>query len=81
MFCGDGINDLLALASADMGLSIGNTDAVIAAQMTTSRGSVAGPFEITMNSFLQVSQYQTHTLPCVCCQQSSFMQAMLIMLL
>ena len=42
MFCGDGINDLAALAAADVGMSIGATDATIAAELSTSRGSIAG---------------------------------------
>ena len=42
MFCGDGINDIAALTAADVGLAVGATDAVIAASLSTSRGSVAG---------------------------------------
>jgi len=42
MFCGDGINDLSALAAADVGMSIGATDAVIAAALSTSKASIAG---------------------------------------
>ena len=42
MFCGDGINDLAALTAADIGFSIGTTDAVIAAEVSTNYGSVAG---------------------------------------
>ena len=42
MFCGDGINDLAALTAADVGLAVGATDAVIAASLSTSHGSVAG---------------------------------------
>ena len=42
MFCGDGINDLAALSAADVGMSIGATDAFIAAAISTPQGSVAG---------------------------------------
>ena len=42
MFCGDGINDLAALSAADVGMAIGATDAVIAAELSTRYGSIAG---------------------------------------
>jgi len=42
VFCGDGINDLAALSAADVGMSIGATDAFIAAAISTPQGSVAG---------------------------------------
>ena len=42
IFCGDGINDLAALAAADVGMSVGASEAVIAAALSTSQASVAG---------------------------------------
>lgn len=42
MYCGDGINDLIALAAADVGFSIGATDASAAAAISTKHCSIAG---------------------------------------
>ena len=42
LFCGDGINDLAALSAADVGMAVGATDAIVAASLSTRRGSVAG---------------------------------------
>ena len=42
MYCGDGINDLIALAAADVGFSIGATDASAAAAISTRQCSIAG---------------------------------------
>ena len=42
MFCGDGINDLSALAAAEVSVAIGATDAAVAAAVSTPHASVAG---------------------------------------
>ena len=42
LFCGDGINDLSGLSTADVGYAVGATEASIAASVYTAKTSVAG---------------------------------------
>ena len=42
MFCGDGLNDLAALGTAEVGMAIGPIDAMAAAPFSTKRSSIAG---------------------------------------
>ena len=42
MYCGDGINDLAALAAADVGMAVGSSDASAAASVITQQNGIAG---------------------------------------
>ena len=44
MYCGDGINDLMALAAADVGMAIGHSHASAAAALCDTRSSVEGVY-------------------------------------
>ena len=42
LYCGDGINDLAALAAADVGMAVGSAEASAAATFCDKHYSVAG---------------------------------------
>ena len=42
MYCGDGINDIIALGAADVGMSVGSSNASAAATISNRNSSVAG---------------------------------------
>ena len=42
MYCGDGINDLIALGAADVGMAVGSSDASAAATISNRNASIAG---------------------------------------
>ena len=66
MFCGDGLNDLAALGTAEVGMAIGPIDAMAAAPVSTKRSTIAGcPFSphLLAVAFLSVN-HQTTTCSC-----------------
>ena len=42
LYCGDGVNDLVALTASGVGVSIGTGDAAAAAAVSIQKSSVAG---------------------------------------
>lgn len=47
MYCGDGVNDLLALAAADVGVSVGTSNAAAGASISIPESSIAGVLSVT----------------------------------
>ena len=50
MYCGDGINDLVALAAADVGMAVGKGNAAAAAAISDQHASVEGVHSIARHS-------------------------------
>ena len=49
LFCGDGINDLSALAAADLGYAVGASEASVAAAVHTTHATVAGALSMPVS--------------------------------
>ena len=49
MYCGDGINDLVALASADASMAVGSGHASAAASVSDRHASVAGTLPVRLH--------------------------------
>ena len=48
MYCGDGINDMAALAAADVGMAVGSSDASAAASVITKQNGIAGAVSLQL---------------------------------
>ena len=46
LFCGDGLNDLAALGTAEVGMAIGPIDAMAAAPFSTRCSSISGLLDL-----------------------------------
>ena len=66
-FCGDGLNDLAALVTAEVGLAIGPLDAMVAAPVSTRRSSIAGsaPLHIAEVASSRTPQFVVHMAVCL----------------
>lgn len=53
MYCGDGINDLIALGAADVGMTVGSSEASAAATISNRNSSIAGDSHNNSNSRCQ----------------------------
>ncbi len=66
LFCGDGLNDLAALGTAEVGMAIGPIDAMAAAPVSTKRSSIAGHTSISPQVLFMIADDSTLCCLCIC---------------
>ena len=65
LFCGDGLNDLAALGTAEVGMAIGPIDAMAAAPISTKHSSIAGCTSPPSHLLKSTHAKPAHSLPAV----------------
>lgn len=63
LFCGDGLNDLAALGTAEVGMAIGPIDAMAAAPISTKHSSIAGCTSSPSHLLKSTHAKPAHSLP------------------